>query len=284
LEYRRGELLKDRTELEKRIAPMQEMGFALDPEDEKKLLDINEKLLQVNQQISAEKQAQEKSDKAQAEADEKKVKAEKDAQAEWMRGRKLDKMSAGDRVSFINDEISALRQQPGSIENRERMRKLIDERDAAQKDADAFKEKKNDFLHRNDTDAQRMASIGKQLAEAGASGDQAKMLELMMAGEDLAENYQEPQTKRQQRRAEKKAERDARAAMREARKMRKQIAGVEAAWGAGDKSAAEKLAGMTTDASGHVTIRQVNDKGKMVEVKGIDATNTILDRIEKLLK
>lgn len=309
LEYRRDELLKDRSALEEKLAPMREMGFALDPDDEKQLLDINEKLLQVTQQISAENQRITTEKNQQKEADEKKVKAEKAAQAAWMRGRKLDKMSGGDRVSFINDEISALRQQPGTIENRERMRKLVDERDAAQKDVDAIKEKKQDFLHRNDTDAQKLARIGKEL---GATDDQSKMLELMMAGEDVAESYQEPMTKRQQRRAEKKAARDEKAAMKEAHKFRKQVADIEAKWKAGDESAQEAMAQMaaggnksalekiaTSASKGNKSAQELaakltSDKngvpsaiqskgGKLVEVKGQDRTNQLLETIAKAL-
>lgn len=253
-----------------------------------KILDIEhniteEKRRQKKEEEEASKKAEEKAKKEEADT-KKKVEAEKKTHAEWQRSRKLDGMkNAEDRVSYINNEIGKLRQQPATIENRERMRKLIDERDSAKKDADAFKEKKQDFLHRNDSDAQRLASIGKQLEAAGATGDQAQMLELMMAGEDIAENYQEPQTKRQQRRAARKAERDAKAAMREARAFRKQVAGVEAAWNAGDKSAAEAVAGMHTDAQGNTYAVKMNDNGKMVKVEGQDLTNDLLEQIKKAL-
>lgn len=285
LEYRRGELLKDRSALEEKLAPFREAGMALDPEDEKKLLDLEGQLLRVNQQISSEKAKQAEEDKNKAEAKEKELKAEKENLAAWQRGRKLEGMnSAADRVSYINNEIAALRQQPATIENRQRMRQLIDERDAAQKEADAFAAKKQDYLHRNDTDAQRMASIGKQLAEAGVKGDEAAMLELLMSGEEIAENYKEPLTKRQQRRADRKAERNAKAAMRAAKTLRKQMGEIEAAWAGGDKSAAEKVAGMTIDASGKVSSMQMSKDGKLVKVEGQDYTNTLLEQIKKALE
>lgn len=53
LEYRREELRKDRAEIG---ADFRRLGMALDPEDEKKILEIDNKILQVNQQISAERE------------------------------------------------------------------------------------------------------------------------------------------------------------------------------------------------------------------------------------
>lgn len=255
-------------------------------------MDAGERVTSIQQEIdalrqqkpTAENQARMRKLIDERDAAAKTVEGEKQTHAEWQRSRKLGKMGAEDRVSHINDEIAKLRQQPATIENRQRMRQLIEERDAAQEDADAFKEKKQDFLHRNDTDAQRMASIGKQLAEAGVKGDEAAMLELMMSGEEIAENYKEPLTKRQKRRADRKAERDAKAAMRAAKTLRKQMGEIEAAWAGGDKSAAEKVAGMTIDASGKVSSMQMSKDGKLVKVEGQDYTNTLLEQIKKALE
>lgn len=234
------------------------------------------------------------------------------AQADWERGRKLEKMDAGARAKYIESEMAELRQGPRTAETEAKMRSLVDQRDAAKKEAAAFEEQKQSFLHRNDTAAQKMSAIGKQLKEAGASGDQAKMLELMMSGAELAEDYDGPMTKKQQRRAEKKAQRDQKAAVRAAKALKRQISGLEKGWqngdekatadmakmaaggnasalekiskraAAGDKSAREMAAQLTSAKNGVPSSIQEKD-GKLVKVEGQDRTNQLLEKVVEVL-
>ena len=236
-------------------------------------------------------------------------------------------MAPGERAEAIQGEIDALRPEERTPENEAKMRKLVDERDRAkadagkeaerkEKEAAGLAEKKEEFLHRNDTDAQRMSAIGKQLAAAGAKGDQAKVLELMMSGEELAGGYLEdedqPKTKRQQRRAERKAEREQKAARTAARTLKKQMGEIEEGWKSGkggaqeamekmaaggnayalekiseraargSKSAREMAARLTSDKSGVPSAIQ-NKDGKLVQVKGQDRTNQLLETIAKAI-
>lgn len=237
-------------------------------------------------------------------------------QAEWMRNRRLTELEAPDKVKALEAEIAHLRRGPRTAETESVMRRAIDERDAVKKEVETkgkeTADKQDEWLHRNDTDGERLKRIRAGLTDAKIGGDKAKMLELMMMGEEIADGYEEEQTPRQKRRAEKRAEREARAAMREAKLFRKQVGAIEEGWRAGDKTAQEKIAEMaaggnaaalakisTSAALGNTSAQEMaarltTDKngvpsaikgkdGKLFEVKGIDRSNQLLEAIVKSL-
>lgn len=254
--------------------------------------------------------------KRESDAVEKQAAARQQRQADWERKRRLDGMEAPDKVRALEAEIAQLRKGPRTAETEAAMRRAVDERDAAKKEVEANQketaDKKQEWLHRKDTDGERLASIRAQLAEAKIGGDEGRMLEMMMMGEEIADGYEEPKTKRQQRREARKAERDAKAARREARMFRKQVGAIEEGWRAGDKTAQEKIAEMaaggnaaalakisTSAALGNTSAQEMAarltaDKngvpsaikgkdGKLFEVKGIDRSNQLLEAIVKSL-
>jgi hypothetical protein len=218
---------------------------------------------------------------------EKQAAARQQRQAEWERKRRLDGMEAPDKVKALEAEIAQLRRGPRTADTETQMRRAIDERDAARKEVEADEkataDKKRDWLHRKDTDGERLASIRAQLAEAKIGGDEGRMLEMMMMGEEIADGYEEELTPRQRRRAEKRAERDAKTARREARQFRKQIGEIEAGWKAGDATAVERVAAMTATKQGVPSTMQITKEGRIVEVKGQDRTNQLLEEVVKAL-
>ncbi len=219
---------------------------------------------------------------------EKQTAARQQRQAEWERKRRLDGMEAPDKVKALEAEIAQLRRGPRTADTETQMRRAIDERDAARKEVEAdekaIADKKSDWLHRKDTDGERLASIRAQLAEAKIGGDKGRMLGMMMMGEEIADGYEEELTPRQRRRAEKQAAREAKTARREARQFRKQIGEIEAGWRAGDKTAAERVAAMTALTQGVPSAMQISKDGRIVEVKGQDRTNQLLEEVVKALQ
>lgn len=235
-------------------------------------------------------------------ADEQKKQAE--AQGEWERKRKLAKATEEERLKIINSEIAALRKLPRTAENEAKMRGLIDQRDATQKEIDKknekaqadaqkaaekqaeddkkLKDKARDFLHRNGGDAQRMRDIRVQLGEAAASGDMGTMLDLMMQGESIADAHPGKQTLTQRKQAERKAKHDEKEAQKEAVKMRAEISAIERGLRKGDASAIEKVAKMNAQQAGRASYEMKG--GKLVKVEGTDQTNTLLHDILEALK
>ncbi len=254
----------------------------------KEKLSILEKIKTLEGQISAEKQKD-----ADKEAERNK------RQEEWLRKKRLEKMDAQDQLKYINAEIAELRKGERNEETEQKMRQLIDERDRVQegidrdaktaaekqkKEQDELAEKQKKFLHRNDTSAKRMAQIRKEIGEAKESGDTGRMLDLMMQGEELADEFDQteesgkPLRKSQIRKQEREARKEREATQKEATRLRRQITSIERGIKRGDASAIEQAAKMTSDTNGVPSATQLKD-GKIVKVEGQDRTNQLLEKV-----
>ena len=194
--------------------------------------------------------------------------------------------------------------------NNSRLRNAIREAERNGNDANANK------LRTYGTDSQKMRGILGQLETARASGDQEKMLELMMAGAEIANQYDEPKNLHEQRMDAKAQKREAKRAAKQARKMRSalkdasdELAGTakggdwmhpetlgreaymskmgwvsseEFARIRGVKSSKEKAADITAAKDGVPSEYQMKD-GKVVKVEGVDRTNQLLAEVVKSL-
>ena len=161
------------------VRPFQETGMKLGTAEEKELLEIDKQIFRLNQQI---RDTKEQAAKTQKEAAEREAKT----QADWQRGRKLGKMDAGERAEYIQKEIDALRQQKPTDENKAKMRGLIDERDAAKKEADTKAEQDA----KKDADARK--ALEKRLWErdfekADAKGQRRMLREQMKEAQQIAD-------------------------------------------------------------------------------------------------
>lgn len=141
-----------------------------------------------------------------------------------------------------------------------------------------------DFLHRHDTDAQKLRRNSKQLRDAMKSGDVATAIDLMLEGEQIADSYQEEMSPSQKRRAERRARREQRAAMREARAYRRQVSRIEKAFASGKISEDEINESLAVENEGDPTKRKVMKGGKLTIETGSDLTNRLLTEIRDELK
>lgn len=277
------------------VSRMESLGGSLD--DEEKRVALKQELFRLDQRIAAEEELQAKAAERAAEAEMRSYDRRASAQEEWERSRKLREMDSAKRLAELEKEVkfyqNVVSHGGANAENEARLRRAIDERDAAKKEVERSKEstadktadlwnKRQDFLHRNDTDAQKLRDTSKYLQEAKASGDTSAMLELMMSGEELAGNYEEPLTKKQQRSAARKAKRDERAAKWAARAFRRQARAIEADWKENQGSAEEAAKKLTKEAGGTASFMVKN--GRLVKVEGTDRTNQLLDQILAVLK
>lgn len=196
--------------------------------------------------------------------------------------RAVEDQIAAENQKEANEDLKRQKEAEEAAKKRQEAEKKAAE-EAAKKQQE-LADKTQKFLHRNDTSAKRMAQIRKEIGEAKESGDTGRMLDLMMQGEELADEFDQteesgkPLRKSQIRKQEREARKEREATQKEATRLRRQITSIERGIKRGDASAIEQAAKMTSDTNGVPSATQLKD-GKIVKVEGQDRTNQLLEKV-----